>query len=65
MTEVENGIAWRWPAAEASSAAKTRSQRPELARIGAHLRAFYGDVVDEPLPDRLMRLLHRLEQEQV
>jgi hypothetical protein len=30
--------------------------------IGKHLRAHYQGVVDEPVPDRLMELLEKLEQ---
>jgi len=30
--------------------------------IGKHLRAHYIDVVNEPVPDRLMELLEQLEQ---
>jgi anti-sigma factor NepR-like protein len=30
--------------------------------IGKHLRAHYIDVVNEPVPDRLMDLLEKLEQ---
>lgn len=30
--------------------------------IGKHLRADYQRVVDEPVPDRIMELLEKLEQ---
>ena len=30
--------------------------------IGKHLRAHYDDVIKEPVPDRIMELLEKLEQ---
>ena len=30
--------------------------------IGKHLRAIYDDVINEPLPDRFMELLEKLER---
>jgi hypothetical protein len=30
--------------------------------IGKHLRAIYNDVINEPVPDKFMELLERLEQ---
>jgi hypothetical protein len=30
--------------------------------IGKHLRAHYDDVISEPVPDRIMELLEKLEQ---
>ena len=30
--------------------------------IGKHLRAHYDDLVNEPVPDRIMELLQKLEQ---
>ena len=30
--------------------------------IGKHLRAVYDDVINEPVPDKFMELLERLEQ---
>jgi hypothetical protein len=36
---------------------------PELqAHIGRQLRAMYNEVVNEPVPDRLLRLLKELER---
>jgi hypothetical protein len=38
---------------------------PELqAHIGRQLRAVYDKVVNEPVPDRFLRLLETLEREQ-
>jgi hypothetical protein len=38
---------------------------PELqAHIGRQLRAVYDEVVNEPVPDRFVRLLEELEREQ-
>lgn len=31
-------------------------------RIGDHLRAMYDDLVQQPVPDRLVDLLNRLEK---
>jgi len=30
--------------------------------IGKHLRAVYDDVINEPVPDKFMELLEKLEQ---
>jgi hypothetical protein len=30
--------------------------------IGKHLRAVYDDVINEPVPDKFMELLQKLEQ---
>ena len=30
--------------------------------IGKHLRAIYDDVINEPVPDRFMELLEKLER---
>ncbi|SEQ36040.1 hypothetical protein SAMN05216548_10486 [Faunimonas pinastri] len=30
--------------------------------IGKHLRAFYDDVINEPVPNRFMELLEQLER---
>jgi len=30
--------------------------------IGKHLRAHYDDIVNEPVPDKFMELLEKLEQ---
>ena len=30
--------------------------------IGKHLRAHYDDLVNEPVPDKFMELLEKLEQ---
>ena len=30
--------------------------------IGKHLRAIYDDVINEPVPDKFMELLEKLEQ---
>ncbi len=30
--------------------------------IGKHLRAHYDDVINEPVPDKFMELLEKLEQ---
>jgi hypothetical protein len=30
--------------------------------IGKHLRAHYDDIVNEPVPDKFMQLLEKLEQ---
>jgi hypothetical protein len=30
--------------------------------IGKHLRAYYDDIVNEPVPDKFMDLLKQLEQ---
>jgi len=34
-----------------------------LATLGTRLRALYEPVTEESLPDRLERLLHRLDEE--
>jgi hypothetical protein len=60
MSEVGNSTGWQWPVDERTSEAETRLRRPELARIGKELRALYDDIVDEPLPDRLSRLVGRI-----
>ena len=40
------------------------SRRNEIGeRIGSELRALYGEVLCEPLPDRFCELLGRLEEE--
>ena len=40
------------------------SHRNEIGeRIGSELRALYGEVLCEPLPDRFCELLGRLEEE--
>jgi len=39
------------------------SRRKEIAeRIGLELRALYGEVLSEPLPERFNELLGRLEE---
>lgn len=45
----------------------TRSRRPEdglgpTSDIGAKLRAFYGAVQDQPIPDKFLDLLEKLDQ---
>ncbi len=36
---------------------------PRIQReIGKHLRAHYEDVVNEPIPDKFIELLQKLEQ---
>ena len=35
---------------------------PSLVQIGTHLRAFYG-LIDEPVPERFLRLLERLDED--
>lgn len=35
--------------------------RDLLHRIGQDLRSVYGDILDAPLPDRVVRLLARLD----
>jgi hypothetical protein len=52
--------------------AGTGSRPPEIAapqidprvqlEIGKHLRAHYDDIVNEPVPDKFMELLAKLEQ---
>jgi len=61
MSELENRTGWRWAVDERSGEAESRLPRPELARIGKELRALYEDDVDEPLPNRLSRLVARIE----
>ena len=39
-----------------------RSIRRIQVEIGKHLRAVYDDVINEPVPDKFMELLQKLEQ---
>jgi hypothetical protein len=42
---------------------KSDSLDPRIQNeIGKHLRAIYDDVINEPLPDRFMELLEKLER---
>jgi hypothetical protein len=34
------------------------------ALIGQHLKAVYGEIVREPIPDRLLRLIDELERKE-
>ncbi len=52
-------------AGTASRPAKGTAPRidPRIQReIGKHLRAHYEDVVNEPIPDKFIELLQKLEQ---
>ena len=62
MSEVGNRTGWQWTVDERSSEAKPRLRRPEVDRLGKELRTLYEDIVAEPLPDRLSRLVARIEQ---
>lgn len=55
------------PKAGTSDATRTRSEQssPALdravqAQIGDKLRALYGELADQPLPDRLTAILNRM-----
>lgn len=37
---------------------------PIQAHLGEKLREFYGSILAEPVPDRLMTLLDQLEQQE-
>ncbi len=50
---------------DANIAALDGALEPELqAHIGRQLRAMYNEVVNEPVPDRLLKLLQELEKKQ-
>lgn len=34
-------------------------------RIGAHLRALYDDLVQQPIPDRFIEMLNRLDEKKL
>jgi hypothetical protein len=62
MSEVQHHTDWRWQPANKFGGVKTRRPRAELTRIGMHLRTLYDQVVEEPVPNRLTRLLARIEE---
>jgi hypothetical protein len=46
-----------------SSGRATASIDPRIQQeIGKHLRAVYDDVINEPVPDKFMKLLEELER---
>jgi hypothetical protein len=61
MNELENR-GGQWFRAEDLNFVGRRSRRPELARIGTHLRSLYEEAAEDPLPERFTRLLARLDE---
>lgn len=51
-----------WSIALNQSSRSVLSDGRFLQRIGNELRAVYEPVVEEPVPDQLASLLHRLEE---
>ena len=50
-------------ASQGSSARDRTTIDPRIqVEIGKHLRAVYDDVINEPVPDKFMELLQKLEQ---
>jgi hypothetical protein len=51
------------PAAATADGADDRSRDPDvIAAIGRRLQGMYSRVLNEPIPDDLMRLVEQLEQ---
>jgi hypothetical protein len=61
MGTVEHRTGWKWHTPRDAGDERVRPA-PELARIGTRLRAFYQQVEEEDVPDRLLKLLKRLER---
>jgi len=63
MNDSEHSGGWKWRPGAGFGPVKAAQPGPELGRIGARLRTLYDEVVDEPLLDRLTRLVARLDQD--
>ena len=57
---VKDRKALKWHSLQGGRGSEARRARPELARIGTHLRALYQEVEKEPVPERLQQLLERM-----
>jgi hypothetical protein len=59
----KKGNAMRSGAGQVSSEHSVPQIDPRIQNeIGKHLRAYYDDVINEPVPDKFMELLEKLEQ---
>ena len=62
---IDSSETMKAPAFGAATGAVDGALEPELqAHIGRQLRAMYNEVINEPVPDRLLRLLQDLERKQ-
>ena len=50
--------------ADQPSAAVVKIDEAAQALIGHHLRTLYGEIVREPIPDQLLKLLHDLDNKE-
>jgi hypothetical protein len=51
------------PRTDGNSTSAPSALDPDIeVRIGGQLRALYDEVVNEPIPERFLRLLHDLER---
>jgi hypothetical protein len=63
MIDSDHSGDWKWRPTLGLRAVQAGQPGPELARIGARLRTLFDQAVEEPLPDRLTRLVARLEKD--